>query len=78
MPQNSDFQNTKSKKKAVAYRNRLNGWTIARLVADQEREIVARFRSKSDADGYFQHLCQIVPDASFEIFFDSQIQEVTV
>jgi hypothetical protein len=78
MPQNSDFKDTKSENKAVSYRNRLNGWTVARVVANQERVIVARFRTKSDADGYFQHLRQISPHTAFEIFFDSQLQEVTV
>jgi hypothetical protein len=78
MPQNTDYNDTKSKNPAISYRNRLNGWAIARVVANKERVIVARFRSRSDADGYIQHLRQLVPGGSFEIFFDSQREEVTV
>jgi hypothetical protein len=78
MPQNTDYKDTKSENQAIAYRNRLNGWAIARMVADQERVIVARFRSRSDADGYIQHLRQMVSDASFEIVFDSQREEAVI
>jgi hypothetical protein len=78
MPQNTEYNDTKSKNQPSSYRNRLNGWAIARVVANQERVIVARFRSRSDADGYIQHLRQIIPTASFEIFFDSHREEVTV
>ncbi|MCZ2200921.1 hypothetical protein [Cylindrospermopsis raciborskii] len=73
MPQDTGYENTKLEKKAISYKNRLNGWTIARVAQDQQRVIVARFRSKSDADGYIQHLRQLVPEDSFEMFFDSQI-----
>ncbi|MFB2646181.1 hypothetical protein ACE09Y_07920 [Raphidiopsis sp. BLCC-F218] len=73
MPQDTGYKNTKLEKKAISYKNRLNGWTIARVAQDQQRVVVARFRSKSDADGYIQHLRQLVPEDSFEIFFDSQI-----
>ncbi len=77
MPQNRDYKDTKSENQAISYKNRLNGWAIARVLADKERVIVARFRSRSDADGYVQHLRQMVPAGSFEIFFDSQ-REVAV
>jgi hypothetical protein len=75
MPQNTD---TKSENQAITYKNRLNGWAIARIVADQEKVIVARFRSRSDADGYIQHLRQLTPHASFELAFDSQREEVVI
>ncbi|TAE53838.1 MAG: hypothetical protein EAZ87_23105 [Nostocales cyanobacterium] len=78
MPQNSDFQDKKSENQAVSYRNRLNSWTIARVLANQERVIIARFRAKSDADGYIQHLRQLSPQTNFELFFDSRKEEVTV
>ncbi|MBD2296554.1 hypothetical protein H6G06_24505 [Anabaena sphaerica FACHB-251] len=78
MPQNTDYKDTKSTNQAISYRNRLNAWAIARVVANQERVIVARFRSRSDADGYIQHLRQIVPDSSFEMFFDSQREEAAI
>ncbi|MEA5578937.1 hypothetical protein [Anabaena sp. UHCC 0451] len=78
MPQNTDYKDTKSENQAISYKNRLNGWAIARVVADQQRVIVARFRKRSDADGYIQHLRQIVPDSSFEMFFDSQRKEAAI
>jgi hypothetical protein len=78
MPQNTDYKDTKPENKAVSYKNRLNGWAIARVLTDKERVIVARFRSRSDADGYIQHLQQMVPAGSFEIFFDSQREEVVI
>lgn len=78
MPQNTDYKDTKSENQSVSYKNRLNAWTIARIVPNQEPVIVARFRSRSDADGYIQHLRQLVPDGCFEIFFDSQRQEAVI
>jgi len=32
--------------------------------------IVARFRSRSDADGHFQFLRQTIPHVKFEVVFD--------
>jgi len=78
MPQNTDNKNTPSENQANTYRKRLNGWVIARKVSEQERQIVARFRSRSDAEGYMQHIGQLIPDAVFELFFDCQKQEVVV
>ena len=78
MPQNTDYKDTKTGNQAIAYKARLNGWAIVRLVPDMERVIVARFRSRSDADGYIRHLRQEIPNASFEIIFDCQRQEVEI
>ena len=77
MPHNPDHKNSLSENQAnTTYRNRLNGWVIARKVSEQERQIVARFRSRSDAEGYMQHIGKLVPDGVFELFFDCQKQEV--
>jgi hypothetical protein len=78
MPQNTDYQDTKSVNQAIAYKARLNSWAIVRLVPDMERVVVARFRSRSDADGYIQHLRQEIPNTSFELIFDCQRQEAVV
>jgi hypothetical protein len=75
MAQNTDNKNTLSEDQAIAYRKRLNGWAIARVVSEQERPIVARFRSRSDAEGYIQHLRQHIPDGVFELFFDCKREE---
>lgn len=78
MPQNTDYKNTTSEHQAIAYRKRLNGWAIARIVTEQEKVIVARFRSRSDAEGYIQHIRQLILDADFELFFDCQREEAVI
>ncbi|MBD2449619.1 hypothetical protein H6G76_21100 [Nostoc sp. FACHB-152] len=76
MPQNIELKATPQENHAIAYKERLNGWAIARLQPNAEREIVARFRSRSDADGYMQRLSQMMPNASFVVVFDCQRDEV--
>ncbi|MBD6614378.1 hypothetical protein FNW02_00430 [Komarekiella sp. 'clone 1'] len=78
MPENTDNKASKSDNQAIAYKERLNSWAIARLLPDTQREIVARFRSRSDADGYMQHLRQEKPNTSFMVVFDCQREEVVV
>lgn len=78
MPQNTDYQAANSETQAVAYKERLNSWAIARLLPDAQREIVARFRSRSDADGYMQHLIQMKPNSSFIVVFDCKREEVAI
>lgn len=63
---------------AADYKKRLKSWAIARLLPDMKREIVARFRSRSDADGHMQLMRQVTPDASFMLIFDCQSDEVAV
>ncbi|MBW4645583.1 MAG: hypothetical protein KME23_21785 [Goleter apudmare HA4340-LM2] len=75
MPQNTDYEISTSTTQAVAYKKRLNAWAIARLVSDTERVIVARFRSRSDADGYLRHLRQEIPNSTFEVVVDYQRDE---
>jgi hypothetical protein len=78
MPQNTEYKTTKSENQAKNYKNRLNGWAIARLDSEQEKVIIARFRTRSDADGYMQHLRQVVPDATFQVIFDCQRETAAV
>jgi hypothetical protein len=78
MPQNPEYKATISETQSKGYKQRLNSWAIARLLPDAQREIVARFRSRSDADGYMQHLCQVVPNASFMVVFDCQREEAAI
>ncbi|BDA68255.1 hypothetical protein CAL7716_024210 [Calothrix sp. PCC 7716] len=56
------------------YKKRLNSWAIARMLPDMKREIVARFRSRSDADGHMQLLLRVTPDANFMLVFDCQTE----
>jgi hypothetical protein len=78
MPDNTDHQVVNSANPAIAYKARLNSWAIARLLPDTQREIVARFRSRSDAEGYMQRLNQIKSDASFQVVFDCQSQAAVI
>ncbi|NJP12666.1 MAG: hypothetical protein HC866_27030 [Leptolyngbyaceae cyanobacterium RU_5_1] len=54
------------------YKDRLNRWAIARLSPHDHPVVVARFRSRSDADGHLQFLCQRLPDDKFVVIFDRQ------
>ncbi|AFY33825.1 hypothetical protein [Calothrix sp. PCC 7507] len=87
MPQNTEYKSSTSVTQAIsedqpirvnAYKKRLNAWAIARLIPDMERVIVARFRSRSDADGYLRHLRQEIPNSSFEVVVDYQQDESLV
>ncbi|MBD2384127.1 hypothetical protein [Cylindrospermum sp. FACHB-282] len=82
MPQNTDYKEPKSEiqleNQAIAYKARLNGWAIARVVPNAERVIVARFRTRSDADGYMRHLRQETPNACFEVVFDHKPEEAVI
>ena len=54
----------------LTYKDRLCCWAIARLLPSHQWMIVARFRSRSDADGHFQFLRQTIPHVKFEVVFD--------
>jgi hypothetical protein len=56
----------------MSYKERLNPWTIVRILPDMKRVNVGRFRSRSDADGHLKFLRQQMPNASFEVVFDCQ------
>jgi hypothetical protein len=54
----------------MTYRQRLQCWAIARLLPSQKWAIIARFRSRSDAEGHFQFLRRKVPNVLFKVVFD--------
>ncbi|MBD2200289.1 MULTISPECIES: SPOR domain-containing protein [Calothrix] len=78
MPQNNQHNDFSSETQAKAYQERLNPWAITRLLPDMQRVTVARFRTRSDADGHLQRLRQLIPDASFMVVFDYQREEVVI
>lgn len=78
MPQNTEYKASTSETHSKSYKQRLNAWAIARLQPDANREIVARFRSRSDADGYMQHLMQLFPHTSFMVIFDCPREEAAI
>lgn len=54
----------------MTYRQRLKYWAIARLLPSKQWIIIARFYSRSDAEGHFQFLRQNLPSARFRVVFD--------
>lgn len=72
MPQNTQSQDSKLNSQTPAYKERLNSWTVARVLPDEQRVTVARFRSRSDAEGRMRLMRQLAPDARFELVFDCQ------
>ncbi|HAX76973.1 MAG TPA: hypothetical protein DCY88_14325 [Cyanobacteria bacterium UBA11372] len=59
----------------MAYKDRLNHWAIARLLPSQQWAIVARYRSRSDAEGHLQFVCRRMPNVQFKIVFDMGVSE---
>lgn len=59
----------------MSYKTRLNHWAIARLLPSQQWAIVARYRSRSDAEGHFQFVRRRMPNVQFKIVFDMAVSE---
>jgi hypothetical protein len=78
MVQNTKHKNLSLETSAIAYKERLTSWTVARLLPNMQRITVARFRSRSDADGHVQCLRQLMPDAHFVVVFDCQRNEALI
>jgi hypothetical protein len=54
----------------MAYRVRLNHWAVIRLLPKMQRVVMARFKSRSDADGYAVISRRLFPDGTFVVVFD--------
>jgi hypothetical protein len=79
MPQTTDYiQSNSDTQPTNGYKTRLNKWAIARMLPDMKREVVARFRSRSDADGHMQLLQQRTPGDTLMIVFDCPKEEAAV
>lgn len=52
------------------YLSRLEHWAVVRLLPNCQRVVMARFRSRSDADGYTQALQRLLPNADLKVVFD--------
>lgn len=66
----TDFDGSASHGVDRPYRDRLHCWAIVRFLPKMQRVTIARFRSRSDADGHLQFLRQTIPNAEFEVMFD--------
>lgn len=67
MPDHDDFEAIAP---AHPYRHRLNTWSVVRLLPNLKTQTIARFRSRSDADGHLQFLRQQLPTVQFAVLFD--------
>jgi hypothetical protein len=79
MPQDIELQNLSVEftepalnVQTTAYRSKLNHWAIARSLSNTATTVVARFRTRSDADGHLRVLCQRFPTETFSVVFDPQ------
>jgi len=54
----------------MPYRERLHYWAIVRLLPNFQRAVMARFRKRSDAEGYWRSLRRLMPKAEFAIVFE--------
>ncbi|MFN6566865.1 hypothetical protein A6770_08725 [Nostoc minutum NIES-26] len=51
-------------------------WCIIRQLPNMQRQVVARFHRRHDADAYFQILQRLLPSANHVIVFDSTVTEI--
>ncbi|MBE9042583.1 hypothetical protein IQ235_17580 [Oscillatoriales cyanobacterium LEGE 11467] len=63
-----------SNDESKTYSNKLRPWAIARLLPNMQQEIVARFRTQSDANGHRSCLSRQIPQDRYVVFFDHQPQ----
>ena len=54
----------------MAYKDRLKPWAIARQCQNFQGIIIARYKSRSDADGHLLLLRQRVPNVEVKVVFD--------
>jgi hypothetical protein len=54
----------------MAYKDRLKPWAIARQYPNFKWIIIARYKSRSDADGHLLLLRQRVPNVEVKVVFD--------
>ena len=60
----------------MSYRERLAHWAVMRLLPNFQRVVIARFRSRVDADGYAIRLRQLIPNAEIIVLFDPQLERL--
>lgn len=54
----------------MAYKDSLKPWAVARQRPNLQWIIIARYKSRSDADGHLLLLRQRVPNIEFKVVFD--------
>ncbi|NEO28858.1 MAG: hypothetical protein F6K36_00025 [Symploca sp. SIO3C6] len=54
----------------MPYRERLQPWVLVRLLPKMQNIRVARFRSRSDAEGHLLAYRRLMPNDQFIVIFD--------
>ncbi|KAB8319192.1 hypothetical protein SD81_009820 [Tolypothrix campylonemoides VB511288] len=52
------------------YRTALAPWAVVRCFSPNERTVLSRFRSRSDADGHLAVLRRLMPEADLQVIVD--------
>lgn len=58
----------------MTYYQQLHPWCIIQLLPKMQRQVVARFRRRNDAEAHLQALCRLEPIANYEIIFDPALE----
>ncbi|BAU13243.1 hypothetical protein LEP3755_37820 [Leptolyngbya sp. NIES-3755] len=59
---------------AQNYRIRLHPWCIIRLLPKMQRIVLARFRTRTQAEEYLRIVSNLMPTATHEIVFDPETE----
>ena len=59
----------------MTYFEQLYPWCIIKPVAHVQWTILARFRRRSDAEAHLQILRRLIPDVTYQIIFDVQLEK---
>ena len=54
----------------MPYKDSLKPWAVVRLGQNLQWIVIARYKSRSDADGHLLLLRQRVPEIEFKVVFD--------
>ena len=55
----------------MTYQAQLNPWAVYRLLADFQRQLVARFRTRNEAEGYIKLIGQMQPHVTCALVFEA-------
>jgi hypothetical protein len=53
----------------MTYFDQLHPWCLMRLLPNLQRQVIARFRRRNDADAHMRVLRQLAPTVRYEIVF---------
>jgi hypothetical protein len=54
----------------MTYFDQLHPWCLMRLLPNLQRQVIARFRRRNDAEAHMRVLRQQAPTVSYEVVFD--------